>query len=183
MTRGRQIDKQRLHFRRFELKYILPNSIADVIISSLKDNMVKDNHVVIDDYYSVNSIYLDSPNLKCFEEKLAGINERKKYRLRWYSEYTPSKTSPFLEIKRKYESVIVKDRLPISSGDALDTQFLLSLRNNQTKSFINELIFQTGWHTLLDTTILIDGHSQNTLSLWIVFITLTYTENICYNKP
>ena len=50
--------------------------------------------------YTVRSLYLDTRTLDFYHEKLAGIKERKKIRIRGYNEITPE-TPIFLEIKRK----------------------------------------------------------------------------------
>jgi SPX domain protein involved in polyphosphate accumulation len=74
-------------------------------------------HVEMDPYaaarpsneYTVRSIYLDTSDLAFYHEKLAGLKERKKIRIRGYNEYSP--TAPvFLEIKRKTGMAVEKKR-------------------------------------------------------------------------
>jgi SPX domain protein involved in polyphosphate accumulation len=74
-------------------------------------------HVEMDPYaaarpnneYTVRSIYLDTPDLAFCHEKLDGLKERAKFRIRGYNEYSPA-APVFLEIKRKTGMAVVKKR-------------------------------------------------------------------------
>lgn len=85
--------------------------------------------VFIDEYaeretskeYTVRSIYYDTYRLDDYFEKLAGIKIRKKLRIRGYN-YLDTESVVFLEIKRKYESHISKNRSPLLY-DNLDNLF------------------------------------------------------------
>jgi len=69
--------------------------------------------------YTVRSIYFDTPKFDFYFEKVEGIKNRKKIRLRGYNEGN-SDSTVFLEIKRKYDIPIVKYRAPVSFGDAME---------------------------------------------------------------
>ncbi len=49
----------------------------------------------------VNNIYLDSPDLDCFNDNVSGVSRRKKYRIRWYGDDFDSIHKPQLELKWK----------------------------------------------------------------------------------
>ena len=66
--------------------------------------------------YTVRSIYLDSPRLLFYYEKLTGLKYRKKLRIRAYNTPTAD-TRAFLEIKRKIDDTIYKDRAKIALSD------------------------------------------------------------------
>jgi len=104
-----------LKFRRFEFKYQLPLFLIDRIISDLLNYMEWDPFVVDrdDKSYQVSSLYFDSAGLGCYHEKLAGIKKRKKFRLRTYATVLKPSTKVFIEIKRKDDMAILKDRLAI----------------------------------------------------------------------
>ncbi|MFH0733522.1 MAG: polyphosphate polymerase domain-containing protein [bacterium] len=59
--------------------------------------------------YVVRSIYYDTRKFKCYYEKLEGKEVRNKYRIRGYN-YLNDDSKVFLEIKRKNENIISKDR-------------------------------------------------------------------------
>ena len=66
----------------------------------------------------VNNLYLDSRDLRCYADHVAGVSSRQKYRLRWYGPPDEPRTPVTLERKVRRGSVGTKYRL--SLGD-LDT--------------------------------------------------------------
>jgi hypothetical protein len=60
----------------------------------------------------VNNIYLDSPDLKSFEDSLAGISDRRKVRFRWYGDDI-SAVGGVVEVKRKKNSTGWKVACPM----------------------------------------------------------------------
>lgn len=66
---------------------------------------------------TVNSLYLDTPELDTFNENLLGVSMRRKLRLRWYGELDqaePQIVNPTLELKFKDNLVGGKKRHPLS---------------------------------------------------------------------
>jgi SPX domain protein involved in polyphosphate accumulation len=104
------------HFQRFEIKYPLDMRTADRIIVGLLDYMRWDTHCNSDnDYaYTVSSLYYDSLDYACYVEKKMGVRNRVKLRLRFYEEEYKKNTPIFLEIKRKRDMVVVKDRVRLT---------------------------------------------------------------------
>lgn len=64
--------------------------------------------------YIIRSLYYDSAGLDSYYQKIAGVRTRKKLRIRFYEPDLKPQTPVFLEIKRKYDTVVVKDRLVLS---------------------------------------------------------------------
>ena len=106
------------HFQRFEFKYHIPERIADAIIADLLDNHMMRDPFAGDkkDYYMVTSLYFDSPTLKCYNEKISGIKYRSKLRLRAYDDNSDNPEKIFLEIKRKLDAIVIKDRAVLNNG-------------------------------------------------------------------
>lgn len=103
----------KLHFRRFEFKYLLPANVADLLIPQLLSYMSYDPYALEKGYYDVNSIYFDTPNLALYQEKVDGVDPRKKFRLRYYGydpDITDTDSTVFFEIKRRFDATIIKDR-------------------------------------------------------------------------
>ncbi len=106
---------------RYELKFIIDaqakNQILDVLEHGLQVDSSGDRGS-----YRVTSLYFDSPNYKALWEKLDGVPIREKFRLRYYgdSPEDPASGHPFLEIKRRYFQLVVKHRLSLERGEALD---------------------------------------------------------------
>ncbi len=60
----------------------------------------------------VNNVYFDSPSLTAYQENLAGVSRRMKYRLRWYGSSGPP-DSGRLEIKIRRNRLGWKESAPI----------------------------------------------------------------------
>ena len=146
--------KINLHFRRFEFKYFLDKTMADRMIPELLNYMEWDPFVGDKEYYECHSLYFDNQNLKCYHEKIDGILNRKKVRIRSYRRDFSESDSLFFEIKRKSGEVVLKDR-EIFSGKSLDAfienPFVLLKEKEGDSSFLNELIFETTHHQMKPT--------------------------------
>jgi len=71
-------------------------------------------------HYTVRSIYFDTPELHFYTEKIEGVPNRKKVRLRGYDTHEQSNGVVFTEIKRKYQIPILKNRAKMTYQDAID---------------------------------------------------------------
>lgn len=108
-----------LKFQRFEYKYVLPKSRIEGLIPVLKSYMDFDPYSD-SDYYPLHSIYFDTHNSVSFYEKIAGIEKRKKFRIRsYYKNLTPDKPV-FFEIKEKDKDVILKRRFNVRYSEITD---------------------------------------------------------------
>ena len=91
--------KLNLHFRRFEFKYHVPRAIADRIIPQMLNYMVWDEYSDGDEGYEVNSLYMDTGEFKCYHEKIDGLMNRKKARIRTYKKNVDDmRESPTLKL-------------------------------------------------------------------------------------
>lgn len=106
---------------RFEYKYIVSNSLIPVIREMIAPYIDLDSHVEHKEthQYSVRSIYFDTPNFDYYFDKLEGVGNRKKVRLRVYHENTDESLA-FLEVKKKYEVPLIKNRAPLKSENILE---------------------------------------------------------------
>ncbi|MBU0458310.1 polyphosphate polymerase domain-containing protein [Patescibacteria group bacterium] len=109
-----------LHFRRIELKYLVPDRLIPVFIDHLAPYVQPDSYLLEEGMgrtsYPVTSLYFDSIDLNSLQEKEAGLLSRRKLRLRTYGEYFTERSPAFLEIKRRHDFVVSKDRLSLSVG-------------------------------------------------------------------
>ena len=79
-----------LHFRRLELKYILPDRCIQPFLDSIAPYTQPDPYLVAESQgrssYPVTSLYFDSMDLQSYQDKEAGLLSRWKVRLRTYDE-------------------------------------------------------------------------------------------------
>ncbi len=126
---------------RHEKKYLVLNKDLTRLRAAFLPFLVPDNHTSITENgypeYTVRSIYFDSPDKKSVHEKIAGVEERKKLRIRGY-DHPDEQTEIFLEVKRKLGNRIAKNRslIPyksieevIDNGINEETMILLNHRN------------------------------------------------------
>jgi len=138
--------KINLTFRRFEFKYQIPKDTADLIIPMIKNYMTWDEYTDKNEYYEVNSLYYDTPSFECYHDKIDGVMNRKKFRIRAYNKDVTEDSKLFFEIKRKSDEVILKDRIVVQGKDFLkfpNDAFCLLKNKEYDQGFLNEFLFET----------------------------------------
>ena len=138
-------------FNRFELKYILPWQEAEKFRHQMKAHVLRDPHAGSKGHYHINSLYYDSPDYKCFWEKIEGLKVRRKVRIRAYGE-NENKDDVFLEIKQRTNRTIQKRRIRCSKKTVLpllnglnDNAWDETIKNNHVLSEVN---FLYHWYQL-----------------------------------
>lgn len=105
---------QRTTAQRFEVKYLLSESQACAICDYIEPWVQKDGHLGASSAYRLTSLYYDSPQLTTYWSSEYGEKNRFKVRVRRYD----FDASLFLEIKRRTDRIIRKQRVPITEEDA-----------------------------------------------------------------
>lgn len=114
----------KLHFSRYEFKYILSREVRDALEAEIA------YFVELDPFtqgrpngkYFVRSLYYDNANFSNYYEKVDGIMHRSKFRLRTYTDTAGDGTPQFLEIKGRHNNLVFKHRAPVAFGkDDIDT--------------------------------------------------------------
>ncbi|PKO05058.1 MAG: vacuolar transporter [Chloroflexi bacterium HGW-Chloroflexi-3] len=109
------------YFNRFELKYLITMKKAEEIRKTLHDYLQPDEHGNGNGHYSITSLYYDSPDYRCYWEKMDGVRYRRKLRIRNYdSNGEVTADSPvFVEIKQRIDRVTQKRRIILPYNDAI----------------------------------------------------------------
>lgn len=99
---------------REEYKYLVPNSMMDMLRARISPYVIRDDHIAIHRHsdYTVRSIYYDTWDLNEYDIKLAGVHTRKKLRIRGYNHH-PYNNTVYVEIKYKHNMGLKKSRAPI----------------------------------------------------------------------
>jgi len=140
----------KLRFERYEFKYLLDVDQYQRVKRALSHFLVPDSAVagLPHGFYEVISLYYDSPRFFYYWEKIDGASRRKKIRVRTYRRNGRYFSSDiFLEIKRKRDAVILKDRLLLSRENLSKTDLslvscLLSLNNAHSRRVYEEYLFE-----------------------------------------
>ena len=131
MPKKQSNTKPLLHFRRKELKYLVPNRMVPVFLQRIEPYTQPDSYLIQEDTgrieYPVTSLYFDSIDLQSVREKESGLLSRRKIRLRTYHKEFSERRPCFLESKRRHDVVVSKDRLSLAVGHLDPTIPLSSL--------------------------------------------------------
>ncbi len=96
-----------------EIKYLIAPRDYPRIKQAMKPYLRRDKYAGPEEKpeYTVHSVYLDTWDLKFYRQKIDGIRKRLKVRIRGYDEIN-NDSIIFLELKRKKNDVIFKNRYP-----------------------------------------------------------------------
>ena len=107
-------------YGRHEFKYALPLSARAEVLRIVGDRAVPDSHATgredgLVGYYN-HTIYLDTGDLLDYHERLSGRRLRNRLRVRTYGR-SGDRAPVFLEIKRKIDERVVKQRVRVCDAD------------------------------------------------------------------
>ncbi|MGN0295311.1 MAG: polyphosphate polymerase domain-containing protein [Lachnospiraceae bacterium] len=101
-------------FKRCELKYLLTYEQKDKILEAMTSHMAPDRY----GRTTIRNIYYDTETYRLIRRSIERPVYKEKLRLRSYSRVSPG--SPvFVELKKKYKSVVYKRRLALPEEDAM----------------------------------------------------------------
>ena len=152
-----------LHFQRIELKYFIPYRHIDHFVERISRRTDVDPYLVREGRgrtrYPVTSLYFDSFDLMAWDEKENGQHYRRKIRLRTYEEEFSEDSPVFMEIKRRLDAVVLKDRIRLPAGvlksdmsPRLLLPYLLAQAERQDATAL-EAHMMLGWLNLQPTAI------------------------------
>jgi hypothetical protein len=101
-------------FKRHEIKYMLTRTQYELILEQMSPYMNADVH----GKSTILSLYFDTPDFLLIRRSLDHPLYKEKIRLRSYGTATAD-TKVFLELKKKYNSIVYKRRLGLSLSDAI----------------------------------------------------------------
>ena len=117
-----------IDLKRYEIKYRIPTDLIQVVREHVRNYAKPDPYALKrpKHQYTVRSIYYDTSSFDFYYEKLDGLKIRKKLRIRAYDQ---KNGYGFLEIKRKYNNCVVKERAKLSF---LQIEQLIDMQDNSS---------------------------------------------------
>ena len=114
MRKGKEtLMADQMIFKRCEIKYMLDITQAELLKNQMKQYMIADEHGVS----TICSLYFDTPDYLLIQRSMEHPVYKEKLRLRSYG--TADKdTTVFVELKKKYESVVYKRRIAMTEDEA-----------------------------------------------------------------
>ena len=101
-------------FKRYELKYMLTLEQKEKILETMLPYMALDRY----GRTVIRNVYFDTENYRLVRRSIEKPAYKEKLRIRSYSKAT-SDSTVFVELKKKYENVVYKRRLPLCESDAM----------------------------------------------------------------
>lgn len=177
--------KTKLHFARFEFKYILRKSLRDEVENELRHFLKFDPYVENqpDHKYFVRSLYFDDPYFTSFYEKHDGLHTRSKFRIRTYTNDSEISAPSFLEIKGRHNNLVFKHRCELNTGGSAILE-----RGNDVSTKIQEIAtpsnvieqFQYELHRKrIAPVALVDYWRRPYISIYDPEFRLTFDERLC----
>ena len=163
-------------FKRYELKYILTKQQKEQILQTMQDYMKIDNY----GRTTIRNIYFDTQNFLLARRSLEKPVYKEKLRLRSYKA-VESNEPVFVELKKKYDSVVYKRRLVMPKNQVEDT-----FKNNipiPVKSQIaDEINYFRQYYQTLRPAVFLSYEREAYYSLDGSDFRVTFDENILYRE-
>ena len=120
-------------FQRYELKYMLTREQKKKILEAMEPYMALDQY----GRTTIRNIYFDTDNYRLIRHSIEKTAYKEKLRIRSYSRVNPE-NQVFVELKKKYESIVYKRRLALPEEEAM--QWVLGEHHCEKETQISEEI-------------------------------------------
>ena len=102
-------------FKRYELKYVLTRSQKDALMRQMESCMLPDPY----GESTIRNLYFDTDTYRLIRRSIEKPVYKEKLRIRSYRQVSSDDTV-FIELKKKYQSVVYKRRLALTQQEAMD---------------------------------------------------------------
>ena len=102
-------------FKRYELKYMLTKENKEKVLKAMEPHMALDKY----GRTTIRNIYYDTDNYRLIRHSIEKPAYKEKLRIRSYNQASPE-SQVFVELKKKYQSVVYKRRLSMPEEEAMD---------------------------------------------------------------
>ncbi len=110
--------KSQMVFQRYELKYRMNRRQQEAILAAMEPYMVADEY----GHSSIRNLYLDTPDFRLIRRSLEKPVYKEKLRVRSYGR-AGEEDPVFVELKKKYRSVVYKRRIALPQNQAMSCLF------------------------------------------------------------
>lgn len=106
--------KNQMIFQRYEFKYLMDRRQLQAILTAMAPYTVPDEY----SHSSIRNLYLDTPDYRLIRRSLERPVYKEKLRVRSYGQ-AGEQDQVFVELKKKYQSVVYKRRISLPQEQAL----------------------------------------------------------------
>lgn len=107
--------KNQMIFQRYESKYLMTLSQQQTVLAAMRPYMEPDVY----SHNSIRNLYLDTPDFRLIRRSLERPVYKEKLRIRSYGR-AENTDMVFVELKKKYRSVVYKRRISLPQDQALE---------------------------------------------------------------
>ncbi len=122
-------------FKRYEIKYLMTKQQKQRMLLAMRPYMKLDDY----GHTTIRNIYFDTPDYRLIRKSLEKPVYKEKLRIRSYRQTDPGDTV-FVELKKKYDSVVYKRRLTVS-----DRQARVSFERNRPLPVQSQIGDEIAW--------------------------------------
>lgn len=102
-------------FKRYEIKYLITQEQKETLLKAMEPYMALDEY----GRTTIRNIYYDTDNYRLIRHSIEKPAYKEKLRIRSYKQATAD-SSVFVELKKKYDSVVYKRRIALPEEEAME---------------------------------------------------------------
>ena len=163
-------------FKRYELKYLLNQKEKECILKVMKDYMKLDSY----GRTIIRNIYFDTDTFRLIRRSLEKPIYKEKLRIRSYCPVNAN-DPVFVELKKKYESVVYKRRLVLPEKLVMDS-FQNGTPLPETSQIAREIQYFRDYYENLHPTVFLSYEREAYYALDGSDLKITFDENIYYRR-
>ena len=166
---------EQMIFKRSEIKYMIDEDIFRKLMEVMKKYMIADDY----GRSTVCSLYFDTPDYLLIRRSLDHPMYKEKLRLRSYGVANES-TKVFVEIKKKYDSIVYKRRIAMKESEA--QRYLLHHEKVMSGQISDEIDYCMDHYEGLAPAVMLSYEREAYYSLDGSDFRVTFDENILYRR-
>ena len=133
-------------FKRYELKFLLTAEQKKRLLPEIEQHMQLDKY----GRTLIKNLYFDTDTYRLIRRSLEKPDYKEKLRIRSYGQTTPNSTV-FVELKKKYDGVVYKRRIPVQEQAAMD--WLHNWDSIPDSQIAREIRYFAGFYETLHPTV------------------------------
>lgn len=163
-------------FKRYELKYLLTVAQKEQVLRVIEPYMSLDEY----GRTTIRNLYFDTDSYQLIRRSIEKPAYKEKLRIRSYSQANPGSTV-FVELKKKYKSVVYKRRLPLKEQQAME--WLCGGQHCKSETQIaKEIDYFTRYYKNLCPTVFLSYEREAYYSRAGDDLRITFDDNILYRQ-
>ena len=163
-------------FKRYEYKYLLTHQKKEAVLQAMR------SYMRLDEYgrATIRNIYFDTDTYRLIRRSLEKPAYKEKLRIRSYQTAAPE-DPVFVELKKKYKSVVYKRRLTLTEAQAMDS-FLYNQPLPVRSQIADEIEYFRSYYGDLRPAVFLTYEREAFYALDGGDFRVTFDENILYRE-